>query len=98
MAVYICAANIRNSFVTEKSFLIKFLFLMLFSLFPPKTCGFQICIFVSDIMKSSLRKIHNSVNAYGTDYFGSEMVNSDHLSFSLFTLILPLWALITCST
>ena len=35
MAVYICAANIRNSFVTEKSFLIKFLFLMLFSLFPP---------------------------------------------------------------
>lgn len=98
MAVYICAANIRNSFVTEKSFLIKFLFLMLFSLFPPKTCGFQICIFVSDIMKSSLRKIHNSVNAYGTDYFGSEMVNSDHLSFLLFTLILPPWALITCST
>ena len=36
MAVYIRAANIRNSFGTEKSFLIKFLFLMLFSLFPPK--------------------------------------------------------------
>ncbi len=36
MAVYIYAANIRNSFGTEKSFLIKFLFLMLFSLFPPK--------------------------------------------------------------
>ena len=35
MAVYIYAANIRNSFGTEKSFLIKFLFLMLFSLFPP---------------------------------------------------------------
>ena len=70
MAVYICAANIRNSFGTEKSFLIKFLFLVLFHYFPPKN----------------------------TDYFGSEMVNSDHLSFSLFTLILPLWALITCST
>ena len=36
MAVYIYAANIRNSFGTEKSFLIKFLFLMLFSLFPPR--------------------------------------------------------------
>ena len=66
--------------------------------FSPKKLAVFKYVFVSDIMKSSLRKIHNSVNAYGTDYFGSEIVNSDHLSFSLFTLILPPWALITCST
>ena len=39
-----------------------------------------------------------NVSIKSTAYFGSEMVNSDHLSFSLFTLILPPWALITCST
>ena len=49
MAVYIYAANIRNSFGTEKSFLIKFLFLMLFSLFPLKNLRVSniICIFAS---------------------------------------------------
>lgn len=31
-------------------------------------------------------------------HLGSEMVNSDHLSFSLFTLTLPPWAVITWST
>ncbi|CUQ64816.1 Uncharacterised protein [Segatella copri] len=36
--------------------------------------------------------------AVQADYFGSDMVNSDHLPFSLFTLILPPWVLITCST
>ena len=48
--------------------------------------------------KEAAKVLSQATDKLLSDYFGSEMVNSDHLSFSLFTLILPPWALITCST